>query len=163
MCGGYALSLFRFDELERLVCGLPHLDFQALQAAARYEAGFHKGHHSVQVPVRQSSLRDSLSYAACHGRDLGLIVAVWEQALWRIVQAFPLEQKKRFLSFCTGSDRCVSRGCCWSLAPVAVSYTVQRLLAANQTGREIRALQCVCLKRNYTDRSRHAGRLWAAC
>ena len=49
VCGGYALSLFRYDELERLVCGLPHLDFEALKAAARYEAGYHATHPTIQV------------------------------------------------------------------------------------------------------------------
>ena len=49
VCGGYALSLFRYDELERLVCGLPHLDFEALKAAARYEAGYHATHPTMQV------------------------------------------------------------------------------------------------------------------
>ena len=49
VCGGYALSLFRYDELERLVCGLPHLDFEALKAAARYEAGYHATHPTMQA------------------------------------------------------------------------------------------------------------------
>ena len=49
VCGGYALSLFRYDELERLVCGLPHLDFEALKAAARYEAGYHATHPTIQA------------------------------------------------------------------------------------------------------------------
>jgi ubiquitin-protein ligase E3 A len=40
ICGGPALSMFIPSELELLVCGLPHLDFDALQAAARYEGGF---------------------------------------------------------------------------------------------------------------------------
>ena len=49
VCGGYALSLFRHEELELLVCGLPHLDFEALQRAARYEAGDHAQHPTVQA------------------------------------------------------------------------------------------------------------------
>jgi hypothetical protein len=40
VCGGPALTLFTPAELELLVCGLPHLDFEGLQAAARYEGGF---------------------------------------------------------------------------------------------------------------------------
>lgn len=31
VCGGPALSLLRHEELELLVCGLPHLDFGALE------------------------------------------------------------------------------------------------------------------------------------
>ncbi|GAX80909.1 hypothetical protein CEUSTIGMA_g8344.t1 [Chlamydomonas eustigma] len=37
VCGGLALSLFRYDELELLVCGLPHLDFHELEKNAKYE------------------------------------------------------------------------------------------------------------------------------
>ncbi|KAG2493890.1 hypothetical protein HYH03_007827 [Edaphochlamys debaryana] len=47
VCGGPALSLFRHEELELLVCGLPHLDFGALQANARYEGGYHARHPTV--------------------------------------------------------------------------------------------------------------------
>lgn len=40
VCGGPALTLFTPAELELLVCGLPHLDFEALQAVAKYEGGY---------------------------------------------------------------------------------------------------------------------------
>lgn len=82
MCGGYALTLFRHEELELLVCGLPHLDFEALQRAARYEAGFHAQHPTIH-------------------------------SLWRVIHGFTLEQKKRFLFFTTGCDRCcMPLSCC---------------------------------------------------
>lgn len=74
MAGGPALGLLRDEELELLVCGLPHLDFDALEAAARYEGGFNAEHPLIR-------------------------------ALWRIVKALPLEKKRRFLAFATGSDR----------------------------------------------------------
>jgi hypothetical protein len=32
VCGGPALSLFRHEELELLVCGLPHFDFDVSRA-----------------------------------------------------------------------------------------------------------------------------------
>ena len=35
VCGGLALGLFRYDELELLVCGLPHLDFNELEKNAK--------------------------------------------------------------------------------------------------------------------------------
>lgn len=35
VASGYALRLFSHEELELLVCGLPHLNFQALQEAAQ--------------------------------------------------------------------------------------------------------------------------------
>lgn len=74
MCGGPALSLLRPEELELLVCGLPHLDFAALESAARYDGGY--------------------------GPDSPAVLA-----LWRVLHSLPLEQKRAFLSFTTGSDR----------------------------------------------------------
>ncbi|GLI65760.1 hypothetical protein VaNZ11_009375 [Volvox africanus] len=47
VCGGPALSLFRHEELELLICGLPHLDFGALEANARYEGGYHRQHPTI--------------------------------------------------------------------------------------------------------------------
>ena len=44
LCGGPAIHLFSATELERLVCGNPILDFNALQANARYEGGFSPDH-----------------------------------------------------------------------------------------------------------------------
>lgn len=35
-----ALDMFRPDELERLVCGNPVLDFEALEGVTHYEDGF---------------------------------------------------------------------------------------------------------------------------
>jgi hypothetical protein len=40
LCEGPALSLFRPWELQLLICGSPHLDFRALEKAARYQDGF---------------------------------------------------------------------------------------------------------------------------
>ncbi len=40
VCAGPALTLFTPAELELLICGLPHLDFEALQGAAKYEGGY---------------------------------------------------------------------------------------------------------------------------
>lgn len=47
VCGGLALRLFRYDELELLVCGLPHLDFSGLKSAAQYEGGFSASHPTI--------------------------------------------------------------------------------------------------------------------
>ena len=44
VCGGPALSLFRPEELELLLCGLPHLDFAALEKVTCYEGGYHPAH-----------------------------------------------------------------------------------------------------------------------
>ncbi|EFN57786.1 hypothetical protein CHLNCDRAFT_21324 [Chlorella variabilis] len=48
VCGGPALTLFTPAELELLVCGLPHLDFEALQAVAKYEGGYSAEHQEVR-------------------------------------------------------------------------------------------------------------------
>ncbi|PNH11036.1 Ubiquitin-protein ligase E3A, partial [Tetrabaena socialis] len=47
VCGGPALSLFQHEELELLVCGLPHLDFGAMRANARYEGGYSRAHPTI--------------------------------------------------------------------------------------------------------------------
>jgi hypothetical protein len=39
-------ALCRHEEVELLVCGLPHLDFNALKHGARYEGGF-----SAESPI----------------------------------------------------------------------------------------------------------------
>ena len=75
VCDGPVLrEMLRDDELELLVCGLPHLDFEALQATARYDGGFSAEHPTVQ-------------------------------SFWRVLKGLPLDKKKRFLAFATGSDR----------------------------------------------------------
>ena len=46
LCGGPAIHLFSATELERLVCGTPLLDFEALRRNARYEGGYSAGHQA---------------------------------------------------------------------------------------------------------------------
>jgi ubiquitin-protein ligase E3 A len=48
LCGGPALQLFSATEIERLVCGSPCLDFDAMVRSARYEGGYHGEHRVVQ-------------------------------------------------------------------------------------------------------------------
>ncbi|CAN0413021.1 unnamed protein product [Laminaria digitata] len=40
--GGKALSLFRPEELELLICGNPELDFEALEQKSKYEDGYER-------------------------------------------------------------------------------------------------------------------------
>ncbi|KAJ7531965.1 hypothetical protein O6H91_14G067000 [Diphasiastrum complanatum] len=42
VCGGPALSLFCHEELELLICGLPHFDFVALEQVTIYQGGYTK-------------------------------------------------------------------------------------------------------------------------
>lgn len=48
ICGGPAIQLFNAQELERLVCGNPLLDFAALESNARYDGGFTKDSQTVK-------------------------------------------------------------------------------------------------------------------
>jgi len=48
ICGGPAIELFNAQELERLVCGNPKLDFVALQNNAKYDGGFTKESQTVK-------------------------------------------------------------------------------------------------------------------
>jgi ubiquitin-protein ligase E3 A len=47
VASGSSLVLFNHHELELLVCGLPHLDFAALQQAAVYEGGYSVSHPAI--------------------------------------------------------------------------------------------------------------------
>ncbi|KAK9831792.1 hypothetical protein WJX74_009408 [Apatococcus lobatus] len=49
VCGGPALSLFRYEELELLVCGLPHYNFAELEKAARYDGGYDAHHPTIKT------------------------------------------------------------------------------------------------------------------
>lgn len=49
LCDGVAFSFLTPSELEELVCGTPHLDFQALEANARYCDGFHPNDPTIKL------------------------------------------------------------------------------------------------------------------
>ncbi|OQR92752.1 HECT E3 ubiquitin ligase [Achlya hypogyna] len=48
VCGGDALSLFRPEELELLICGSEELDFEALEEVAHYDDGFNAESSAVR-------------------------------------------------------------------------------------------------------------------
>jgi len=79
VCGGEAIQLFRWEELELLLCGSPNLDFEALERVTQYDDGF-----------------------SCDSPCIAL--------LWEVIHELPLEMKKKFLFFCTGSDRVPIKG-----------------------------------------------------
>jgi len=79
VCGGECLQLFRWEELELLICGSPVLDFEALERVAQYDDGYSRDHPTIQL-------------------------------LWEVIHGLPLEMKKKFLFFSTGSDRCPIKG-----------------------------------------------------
>ncbi|XP_068730532.1 ubiquitin-protein ligase E3A-like [Montipora capricornis] len=49
VCGGEALTLFRPDELELLICGCPVINFHELELAATYEDGYNYNHPAIQM------------------------------------------------------------------------------------------------------------------
>lgn len=73
LCKGPAITLFSPVEMERLVCGNPHLDFKALESAAKYEAGF--------------------------TNSTSAVVWLWDIAQ----NVFDLAEKRMFLKFFTGA------------------------------------------------------------
>ncbi len=75
LCGGRALRLVSPAELDVLVCGHQHLDFKALEAAARYSGGWDAGHQTVRF--------------------------FWQVVHMQL----SLEEQKLLLRFVTGSDR----------------------------------------------------------
>jgi len=79
VCGGDCLHLFRWEELELLICGSPVLDFEALERSAQYDDGFSRQHPTIAL-------------------------------LWDVIHELPVELQKRFLFFCTGSDRVPIKG-----------------------------------------------------
>lgn len=49
VCDGPALQMFRSDELELLICGLPELNFEHLESVARYDGGYNQEHPSIKA------------------------------------------------------------------------------------------------------------------
>ncbi|KAI9218847.1 hypothetical protein BC828DRAFT_350006, partial [Blastocladiella britannica] len=80
VCGGYALSMCRPEELELLMCGVEcDMDLHPLEKACGYDDGYHPAHQTI--------------------RDF-----------WAIVHALGIPQKKRLLEFVTASDRVPLKG-----------------------------------------------------
>jgi len=73
-----SMFLFRPEELELLVCGVPHLDFSELESTAEYEGGGTQSWNKDHPTIRN---------------------------FWEVVHNFSLEQKQKFLMFTTGSAR----------------------------------------------------------
>ena len=66
LCGGPAIHLFSATELERLVCGNPLLDFDAMQANARYDGGYspeHRVRHSCALRESTSCMTRPVAYS----------------------------------------------------------------------------------------------------
>lgn len=79
VCNGEVLQMFRYEELQLLICGSTELDFEALQESTHYDDGFTEDSECIKN-------------------------------FWSVVHAFSIEDKRKFLMFCTGSDRVPIRG-----------------------------------------------------
>ncbi|KAF1795849.1 Nucleotide-binding alpha-beta plait domain [Phytophthora cactorum] len=102
VCNDEVLSMFRWEELQLLICGSSDLDFEALEEATHYEDGFTEDSaiiRCVAAVLFNVFLRRPTPIISYFGRDF-----------WIIVHALPLEDKKKLLRFATGSDRVPIRG-----------------------------------------------------
>lgn len=79
VAGSRVREIFRWDELQLLICGSDKVDFEALQSSARYMDGFDKDSPTIKF-------------------------------FWEIVHNLDVDNKRKLLSFCTGSDRIPIRG-----------------------------------------------------
>jgi len=77
--GGESLKLFRWEELELLICGSPELDFHALEKVTMYEEPYSAEHRLIKD-------------------------------FWDVLHEMKMEDKKKLLFFCTGSDRVPIKG-----------------------------------------------------
>ena len=64
LCGGPAIHLFSATELERLVCGNPQLDFDRMQANARYDGGYSPEHRVCILPADHAQQAGLLAVSA---------------------------------------------------------------------------------------------------
>ena len=138
VCGGGALGLLREEELELLICGQRHLDFQARILSwplvmnpntACQRNVFCSYMDEASSKMWEAGLSDeaeasggSLGAYQCIEQSVTVLVQALQQAaryeggysaehfavkaFWEVVKALPLEQKRAFLAFATGSDRC---------------------------------------------------------
>ena len=64
---GHSLKLYRYEELELLICGLPHLDFRDLEKVARYDGGYTTEYPTVRnfwSVIHSFSLTDKKKFLA---------------------------------------------------------------------------------------------------
>eukprot|EP01113_Clastostelium_recurvatum_P027568 TRINITY_DN3328_c0_g1_i4.p1 TRINITY_DN3328_c0_g1~~TRINITY_DN3328_c0_g1_i4.p1 ORF type:complete len:788 (-),score=217.69 TRINITY_DN3328_c0_g1_i4:51-2093(-) len=75
VCNSEGMKLFRYEELELLICGSSQLDFHELEAATQYDGGFEADHPTI--------------------------INFWDL----VHNTLTPEQQRRLLFFATGSDR----------------------------------------------------------
>lgn len=62
---GDAIKIYRYEEFELLICGLPHLDFHELEKVARYDGGYEKDHPTIRglwSVIHELSLTDKKKF-----------------------------------------------------------------------------------------------------
>lgn len=73
------MSMFRAEELEQLVAGVPHLDFKALEKSTEYIAPDSSSGWGPEHPT--------------------------VKAFWQVIHSLPLAEQQKFLMFSTGSPK----------------------------------------------------------
>jgi ubiquitin-protein ligase E3 A len=78
-----------------LICGETELEFEDLYAVTTYDNGYTKDDQIIKYVIQVTeSHRIKMPYELMRIRDF-----------WEILYSLTLEQRKRFLFFCTGTDR----------------------------------------------------------
>merc|ERR1719471_2432714 len=90
VCQGPALNLFKWKELELLVCGSPEFDFEALEGACHYQDGYTKDSgiikwlweilHSLDEPAKRKFLEFATGSDRVPIRGLGALRLVITKA-----------------------------------------------------------------------------------
>ena len=104
LCGGPAIHLFSATELERLVCGNPQLDFDRMQANARYDGGYSPEHRVCGCPADHAQ-------QACLS---GLCAVWWSSVAGCQVQGGQIHQETHLYQPCT--RLCIDRVSIWICA-----------------------------------------------
>lgn len=87
VCAGSAISIFRPEEMEQLVCGSEDLDFETLKQSTSYDGGYEES-----TPIILLVFKTNVWLKMC-------------RYFWEVVLNFSNEQKKKLLFFATGTDR----------------------------------------------------------
>lgn len=104
VCGGPIMELFRAPELMGLIIGNENYDWDAFEQSTQYKSGYTSGDPTV---CSVNSKFFSPLYFVDNLFVLSLLLLLHTQIrlFWEVFHELPLEDKKKFLLFLTGSDR----------------------------------------------------------
>lgn len=99
VCGGRVLELFQASELMAVIVGNEDYDWHALEAEAEYKNGYTCSDQVVKFVFVFSFVGENYPPFFAQVR--------W---FWEVFHELPLNEKKKFLLFLTGSDRIPIQG-----------------------------------------------------